>query len=87
MEKDLLSEKIRNLADSIKTGCHKSRFRMQGKHSLLISKTYGTFLALGGITTNADLEHNTLEESNGNIRRLKGCALFQAPDYSFKRLK
>jgi epoxyqueuosine reductase len=59
----------------------------QGKHSLLISKTYGTFLALGGITTNADLEHNTLEESNGNIRRLKGCALSQAPDYSFKRLK
>jgi len=36
----------------------------QGKHSLLISKKYGTFLALGGITTNADLEHNTKEESN-----------------------
>ena len=36
----------------------------QGKHSLLISKKYGTFLALGGIITNADLEHNTKEESN-----------------------
>ena len=36
----------------------------QGKHSLLISKKYGTFLALGGIITNADFEHNTLEESN-----------------------
>jgi len=36
----------------------------QGKHSLLISKKYGTFLALGGIITNADLEHNTTEESN-----------------------
>jgi len=36
----------------------------QGKHSLLISKNYGTFLALGGIITNADLEHNTKEESN-----------------------
>jgi len=36
----------------------------QGKHSLLISKKYGTFLALGGILTNADLEHNTKEESN-----------------------
>ncbi len=33
-------------------------------HSLLISKKYGTFLALGGIITNADLEHNTKEESN-----------------------
>ncbi|MEE8398141.1 MAG: 4Fe-4S double cluster binding domain-containing protein [Desulfobacterales bacterium] len=36
----------------------------QGKHSLLISKTYGTFLALGGIITNAALEHNTKGESN-----------------------
>ena len=36
----------------------------QGKHSLLISKKYGTFLALGGIITNANLEHNTREESN-----------------------
>jgi len=34
----------------------------QGKHSLLISKKYGTFLALGGIITNAALEHNTEEE-------------------------
>jgi len=36
----------------------------QGKHSLLISKKYGTFLALGGIITNAVLEYNTKEESN-----------------------
>jgi len=41
----------------------------QGKHSLLISKKYGTFLALGGIITNAELEHNTKEESN----RCKNC--------------
>ncbi len=41
----------------------------QGKHSLLISKKYGTFLALGGIITNAVLEHNTMEESN----RCKSC--------------
>ncbi len=32
--------------------------------SLLISKKYGTFLALGGIITNADLEHNTKEVPN-----------------------
>jgi len=36
----------------------------QGKHSLLISKKFGTFLALGGIITDADLEHNTIEESD-----------------------
>ncbi len=36
----------------------------QGKHSLLISKKYGTFLALGGIITDAQLEHNTRVEPN-----------------------
>ena len=36
----------------------------QGKHSLLISKKYGTFLALGGIITNVDFEHNILKEPN-----------------------
>ena len=41
----------------------------QGKHSLLISKKFGTFLALGGIITDADLEHNTIEESN----RCRNC--------------
>ena len=41
----------------------------QGKHSLLISKKFGTFLALGGIITDADLEHNTSEEPN----RCKKC--------------
>jgi len=36
----------------------------QGKNSLLISRKYGTFLALGGIVTDAMLEHNTEEEPN-----------------------
>jgi epoxyqueuosine reductase len=36
----------------------------QGKNSLLVTKKYGTFLAFGGIVTNANLEHNTKEESN-----------------------
>ena len=36
----------------------------QGKHSLLITKKFGTFLALGGIVTNAMLEHNSVEEPN-----------------------
>lgn len=34
----------------------------QGKHSLMISRKYGTFLALGGILTNAILELNQKEE-------------------------
>jgi len=41
----------------------------QGKHSLLISKKYGTFLALGGIITDAEIEHNTIEESD----RCRSC--------------
>jgi len=41
----------------------------QGKHSLLISRQYGTFLALGGIITNANLDHNNKEE----INRCKNC--------------
>jgi len=36
----------------------------QGKHTLLISKKYGTFLALGGIITDATLEYNTDQEPN-----------------------
>jgi epoxyqueuosine reductase QueG len=41
----------------------------QGKNTLLVTKKYGTFLALGGIVTNANLEHNTEEETN----RCKSC--------------
>ena len=37
----------------------------QGKHSLLISRKYGTFLALGGIITNANLEHNNTQVEDG----------------------
>lgn len=36
----------------------------QGKNSLLVTKKYGTFLALGGILTNADLEHDNEQEAN-----------------------
>ncbi len=36
----------------------------QGKHSLLINEKYGTFLALGGMVTNAGLEHNKVYEKN-----------------------
>ena len=45
----------------------------QGKHSLLISKKYGTFLALGGIITDAELQHNTKLEPN----RCRKCDMCQ----------
>ena len=44
----------------------------QGKHSLLISKKYGTFLALGGIITDVDLEYNTKKEPN-RCRKCNEC--------------
>jgi epoxyqueuosine reductase QueG len=44
----------------------------QGKHSLLVTKKFGTFLALGGIVTNAVLEHNRAEETN-RCRKCNKC--------------
>ena len=41
----------------------------QGKHSLLRSKKCGTFLALGGIVTDAVLKQNTVEEPD----RCRNC--------------
>ncbi len=41
----------------------------QGKNSLLVTRQFGTFLALGGILTDADLEPNSAEEPN----RCQGC--------------
>ncbi len=45
----------------------------QGKNSLLVTKKYGTFLALGGIVTNADLGPGAAEEPN----RCKSCTKCQ----------
>ena len=44
----------------------------KGKHSLLISKKYGTFLALGGILTTAELEHNAQTDPD-RCRNCKKC--------------
>ncbi len=46
----------------LKLAAKRAGLGWQGKHSLIISRKFGTFLALGGIITNADLEHNTREE-------------------------
>ncbi|TFG45314.1 MAG: epoxyqueuosine reductase, partial [Candidatus Brocadiia bacterium] len=58
----------------------------QGKHSLLISKKFGTFLALGGIITNALLEHNTRQEANhcGNCDKCQKACPVNALDRSYK---
>jgi ferredoxin len=53
----------------LKLAAIRAGFGWQGKHSLLISKKYGTFLALGGIITNAELEHNDKEEPD----RCRAC--------------
>lgn len=45
----------------------------QGKNSLLLTRKYGTFLALGGIVTNASLEYDTREEAD----RCKTCQTCQ----------
>ncbi|MFC1839609.1 epoxyqueuosine reductase [Thermodesulfobacteriota bacterium] len=46
----------------LKLAAKRAGLGWQGKHSLLISRKYGTFLALGGIITNADLEYKTRQE-------------------------
>ena len=53
----------------LKLSAIRAGFGWQGKNSLLINKKYGTFLALGGILTNATLEYVTHEEVN----RCKNC--------------
>jgi epoxyqueuosine reductase len=52
----------------LKLAAIRAGFGWQGRHSLLISKKYGTFLALGGILTDADLEHNTEVEPNRCVK-------------------
>ncbi|MFZ5518048.1 MAG: epoxyqueuosine reductase [Candidatus Zhuqueibacterota bacterium] len=48
----------------LKLAAIRAGFGWQGKNSLLVTKKYGSFLALGGILTNADLEHNTDQQKN-----------------------
>ena len=57
----------------LKLAAVKAGLGWQGKHSLLISRQYGSFLALGGIVTNAQLDYNNIEE----IDRCKNCKLCQ----------
>ncbi len=56
----------------LKLAAVRAGFGWQGKQSLLITKKYGSFLALGGIVTNAMLEHNTKEEPD-RCRKCNKC--------------
>ena len=53
----------------LKLAAIRAGFGWQGKNSLLLTRKYGTFLALGGIITNANLGNNSEEE----INRCKSC--------------
>ncbi|MGE5457849.1 MAG: epoxyqueuosine reductase [Methanococcaceae archaeon] len=53
----------------LKLAAIRAGFGWQGKNSLLINKKYGSFLALGGILTNATLDYSSPEEVN----RCKSC--------------
>jgi epoxyqueuosine reductase len=57
----------------LKLAAIRAGFGWQGKNSLLVTKKYGTFLALGGIVTNADLGPRATEEPN----RCKSCTKCQ----------
>lgn len=48
----------------LKLAAVRAGFGWQGKNSLLVSRKYGTFLALGGIITDAVLEYNEKAEPN-----------------------
>jgi epoxyqueuosine reductase len=45
----------------------------QGKHSLVISPTLGTYLALGGIITDAEIEYDEIEPVNNRCGDCKRC--------------
>lgn len=57
----------------LKLAAQRAGLGRQGKHSLLISKKFGTFLALGGILTTAELEVNTHQEPD----RCRSCTKCQ----------
>lgn len=58
----------------------------QGKNSLLVTKKFGTFLALGGIITDAGLEHNKVEEPDrcGNCNLCRNSCPLKALDNPYK---
>lgn len=69
----------------LKLAAIRAGFGWQGKHSLLISRKYGTFLALGGIITNAVLEYDVKPEPNrcGTCNTCQEACPMSALDHPF----
>ncbi len=70
----------------LKLAAVRAGFGWQGKNSLLLSKKYGSFLALGGIITDAVLEYNTEQEPNrcGNCNKCRQSYPLGALDDEYK---
>jgi epoxyqueuosine reductase len=70
----------------LKLSAIRAGFGWQGKNSLLVTKKFGTFLALGGIITDAVLDYNREEESNkcGNCNICQNSCPLGALDSTYK---
>jgi epoxyqueuosine reductase len=69
----------------LKSAAIRAGFGWQGKNSLLVSKRFGTFLALGGIITNAEIESNEMTEPNrcGSCNKCREACPLSALDQPF----
>lgn len=69
----------------LKLAAIRAGFGWQGKNSLLVTRKYGTFLALGGIITNAVLEYNDKTEPNrcGTCKKCQEACPVSALDHPF----
>jgi epoxyqueuosine reductase len=69
----------------LKLAAIRAGFGWQGKNSLLVTRKYGTFLALGGIITNAVLEYNEKAEPNrcGTCKKCQEACPVSALDHPF----
>ncbi len=69
----------------LKLAAIRAGFGWQGKNSLLVTRKYGTFLALGGIITNAVLEYNEKTEPNrcGTCKKCQEACPVSALDRPF----
>ena len=69
----------------LKLAAIRAGFGWQGKNSLLVTRKYGTFLALGGIITNAVLEYSEKTEPNrcGACKKCQEACPVSALDHPF----
>jgi epoxyqueuosine reductase len=69
----------------LKLAAIRAGFGWQGKNSLLVTRKYGTFLALGGIITNAVLEYSERTEPNrcGTCKKCQEACPVSSLDHPF----